>query len=73
MLYRTAENRFGPDTWDWLIDDNGNLCRGSQAGESSCRSIESVGDNSYRAVGFRTGALRYEFSMEEGSPQELMP
>jgi hypothetical protein len=69
MLYRRANAKDAYE-WVWYIDKNGNLCRGV-AGNCTCRTIESIGDNHYRAVGFKTGTIRYTFSTKHGIPDNL--
>jgi hypothetical protein len=69
MLYRRA-NAKDAYKWVWYIDKNGNLCRGV-SGNCTCRTIESIGENHYRAVGFKTGTVRYIFHIKPGIPDDL--
>lgn len=69
MLYRRVNAKDAYE-WVWYIDKNGNLCRGV-SGNCTCRTIESIGENCYRAVGFKTGTVRYTFSTKRGSPDNL--
>ena len=74
MLYLPAVSRSPPERWEWYVDENGNLCRGPAGSKSrSCRSVESIGEGRFRGVGFRTGTIRYEFYVEEGSPDAMQP
>lgn len=66
MIYDHADHIADREEWDWYIDDDGNLCRGARWVDfRSCRTIVSVGKNSYHATGLRTGTLRYTFIYDE--------
>lgn len=73
MLYRRAASEAGSARWIWAVEQNGSLCRGPgpTKAEMSCRSIESVGNDRYRGVGFRSGEPRYEFTVKSGNAKEL--
>ena len=71
MLYRRAVAR-SYSNWEWYIDSSNNLCRGPvNSCTRSCRSIENIGKGYYRAVGFRTGKVRYIFRLKEEQPKDL--
>ena len=61
--------------WRWAIRSTGVLCRGPDKGVKYwCRAITTDGAGGYKAVGFRTGNLRYQFHVENGLsglPQRL--
>jgi hypothetical protein len=73
MLYRRSASETGSERWIWVVEENGSLCRGPgpTKAEMSCRSVESVGDDRYRGVGFRSGEPRYEFTVRPGNAEEL--
>lgn len=73
MLYRRAASEVGAERWTWFVNENGTLCRGPgpTSSEMFCRTIESVGDDAYRGVGFRSGTPRYEFTVEFGNAEAL--
>ena len=73
MLYRRAASESGSEKWMWFIEKNGSLCRGPgpTKAEMFCRSVESVGNDTYRGVGFRSGKPRYEFTLKSGNADEL--
>ncbi len=53
--------------WDWGILKTGVVCRGpDMGGQAWCRAIAPDGAGRYKAVGFRTGNLRYQFRVEKG-------
>ena len=52
--------------WVWGIKETGVVCRGPKRRESWCRAITPDGAGGYKAVGFRTGNLRYQFRVEKG-------
>ena len=73
MVYRRAASEAGLARWIWVVEENGSLCRGPgpTKAEMYCRSIESVGNDRYLGVGFRTGAPRYQFTVRSGNAEEL--
>ena len=52
--------------WVWKVTEVGVLCRGPSFRQSWCRAITTDGAGGYKAVGFRTGNLRYQFRVEKG-------
>lgn len=72
MLYRRTACEFNTEKWIWSLDNRGSLCRGIAKGQMVCRSIESIGEDWYQGVGFRTGAVRYRFQIKSGKPEDLV-
>ncbi|MDZ8263189.1 hypothetical protein [Nostoc sp. ChiQUE01b] len=72
MLYRRTASEFNTEKWVWSLDDRGSLCRGTSNEQMVCRSIESIGENWYQAVGFRTGTVRCRFQLKSGKPNDLV-
>ncbi len=54
------------ELWFWTITEDGVLCRGPSFDENWCRAIAPDGAGGYKAVGFRTGKIRYQFRVEKG-------
>ncbi len=54
--------------WDWKILKTGVVCRGPdmRAKLAWCRAITPDGVGGYKAIGFRSGNLRYQFRVEKG-------
>ena len=66
VLYK-RDSAQSAEHWDWGVRTSGALCRGPQMGIASwCRYVERLDNGRYRAVGFRSGNLRYEFKVLEG-------
>ena len=52
--------------WVWKVTEVGVLCRGPSFRQNWCRAITTDGAGGYKAVGFRSGNLRYQFRVEKG-------
>ena len=53
--------------WDWGTLKTGVVCRGPDKRKLAwCRAITPDGAGGYKAVGFRTGNVRYQFRVEKG-------
>ena len=61
LVYSTGGGKSGTGTWS--MEGNA-LCRGFDGNGASCRKIEKSGDR-YEGGGFRTGNLRYRFTISD--------
>ena len=64
LRYSTSQGRSGSGNWSFSGDA---LCRSFDGMSSSCRNIEKT-TSGYQGVGFRTGTLRYTFTVRDEDP-----
>ena len=63
LRYSTSQGRSGSGNWSFSGDA---LCRSFDGMSSSCRNIEKT-TSGYQGVGFRTGTLRYTFTVRDAA------